>query len=71
MSDVRMCKNCWWVCQNTHQCLFLEELRNLQTSPETPVCWGWRPMEKNARHAYLEKYGREVDRIGILPAIDM
>ncbi|MFT9846609.1 hypothetical protein [Aneurinibacillus sp. REN35] len=70
MSISRTCQNCWWICENTNQCLFPEELQNMQKTPKSIICWGWRPTEKTARHAYLERYGREVDRIGILPVVD-
>ncbi|WCN39295.1 hypothetical protein [Aneurinibacillus uraniidurans] len=67
MHDPRKCENCWWICGNTNQCLFLEELQQLQKTPKQTVCWGWRPIETEERHAYLASHGREVDRIGRLP----
>lgn len=68
MNDYRNCGNCWWSnCGNL--CLFLAELKNLQPDAKKNLCWGWRPNEKDEKIAYLEKYGREVERIGKLPSI--
>lgn len=66
----RTCENCWWVCPDRKACVFPAELKQLQQETDVAaVCWGWRPAKKEEKHAYMEKYGREIDRIGILPAI--
>ncbi|WP_096201376.1 hypothetical protein [Bacillus sp. FJAT-45350] len=70
MHSNRSCENCWWVNEKKH-CLFLEELRFLDKdySEDKNLCWGWRPIKKEEKIEYFEKYGREVERIGILPQI--
>jgi hypothetical protein len=56
----RNCSNCWWICGDSNQCVFNEELQQVQRMPrEERVCWGWRPIDMQERHSYLERYGRE------------
>lgn len=68
----RTCENCWWVCPDRKACVFPIELKQLEIEANTDsVCWGWRPIEKEEKHAYMEKYGREIDRIGVFPTINL
>lgn len=63
----RSCNNCWWMEGNN--CQLLLELRELQKNYQATdnVCWAWRPIKKEEKWLYLEQYGREIERIGILP----
>lgn len=66
----RNCHTCWWNCQGS--CKLLLELRELQKDYKRTdtVCWAWRPINKEEKLLYLEKYGREIERLGIFPTIE-
>ncbi|WP_035102327.1 hypothetical protein [Aneurinibacillus terranovensis] len=68
MKEYRDCFNCWWKIKGK-QCNFLKELKELQYGYTNGLCWGWRPQNVKDKVTYLETYGREVDRIGVLPAL--
>lgn len=65
----RTCSNCWWVCQGS--CKFSLELRQIQPNYKMSdtVCWGWRPELTDEKMKYLERYGREIERIGVIPSM--
>lgn len=65
----RKCMNCWWLEKGS--CTFSIELRTLQNNylEEDQICWAWRPQEVQEKFNYFERYGREVDRIGVLPVV--
>lgn len=66
----RKCSTCWWNCQGS--CKFLLELRQLQKDykQSDDICWAWRPIKKEEKLRYIEQYGREIDRLGILPPLN-
>lgn len=35
----------------------------------TYLCYGWRPINTEEKHAYLDKYGYEHKRVGIIPRL--
>lgn len=69
--EERNCQNCWW--NGPGGCKFSLELRQLQPDykPSDKICWAWRPTDRDEKLKFLEKYGREVDRIGKFPNFNL
>ncbi|MCP1358487.1 hypothetical protein [Aneurinibacillus migulanus] len=63
--EYRKCANCWWAkdegCMRKLCCLNHCWINN----PEY-LCYGWRPINFEEKHAYLERYGYEHKRVGII-----
>jgi hypothetical protein len=68
IKEYRKCENCWWAkdegCMRKLCCFNHFWINN----PEH-LCYAWRPINSEEKHAYLEKYGYEHKRVGIIPKL--
>lgn len=66
--DYRTCANCWWAkdegCMRKLCCFNHTWINDAER-----LCYGWRPIDTEEKYRYLEKYGYEHERIGIIPQI--